>query len=412
MRFSLIAPALVAASSVAVVVDAAEKGVRGGRALVQGEGQLPCDTAGSCQWGAQERTDVKEFWVTHDNIFWRCHKPGLMSLTFDDGPSDNMGAVLDELKKANVTATFFINGIQIEKDPERAVVLTRAEAEGHIIAHHTYDHEESNLRVERGEDGELTPTAAAWFKRQIDDNIARAQEYLPLKGLRPYFRPPFLKLDENTSTYLEKTYNIYVVQITTDTRDFDKTEGIKSPQQISDFLTENVYAQPKDVDRHSWITLQHDKVVNTAAATPKIIAFGKALNYTFVGLDECLGFPPEKRETFTLAPTVTPCAGEPCDKTFQCRSEYGFCGTGEKFCDGNPEWVPWCLTGGIKMQFNCSAPACDDETMCKSGAGYCGTGDLYCNELSVWLPECNHSAVAGIALGVLTILSGISVMLL
>jgi hypothetical protein len=73
-----------------LVVYAAKNGMRGDwhRELVQGgNGQVPCepDDSGSCQWGVNGGADVKRFWVEHPNVFWRCHKPGLIALTYDDG---------------------------------------------------------------------------------------------------------------------------------------------------------------------------------------------------------------------------------------------------------------------------------------------------------------------------------------
>ena len=59
-------------------------------------------------------------------------------LTFDDGPHPIITPwLLDELKKKNIKATFFWNGLQIEKHPD---LLTRAEKEGHVVGHHGYEH--------------------------------------------------------------------------------------------------------------------------------------------------------------------------------------------------------------------------------------------------------------------------------
>lgn len=410
MRFALATPILIVASFVCLA-DAAKSGIRGegDRKLVQGgSGQVPCEPDGSnsCTWGRGSGANVKRFWVEHPNVFWRCSQPGMIALTFDDGPSDNMAPVLDELKKLDVIATFFINGVNIVNRPDIAPLLTRAEAEGHVVAHHTYGHERSSKRVEFDEDGNVTPETEAWFEKEIERNIARAEPYLPIYGLRPYFRPPFLDLDEATSTYLETKYNIYVVQLNADTRDY---EGIKSSEVIAAEINSNIY---EDSSVHSWVTLQHDKVNTTAAAIPRIVSYGKEFNYKFVGIDECLNFPKEARMDVTLAPTITPCEGEPCEKTFQCRSEFGFCGVGPKFCNIRPQFVPKCLTGGIEVQFNCSATACPEKNMCRSSADFCGIGSEYCNEGSVWVPGCSPATAAGITMGVLTILSGVTAMLM
>ena len=58
-------------------------------------------------------------------------------LTFDDGPSDHTGEILDILKKNKVKATFFVVGKETEhaKKMYRRIIL-----EGHTLAMHSYSH--------------------------------------------------------------------------------------------------------------------------------------------------------------------------------------------------------------------------------------------------------------------------------
>ncbi len=58
-------------------------------------------------------------------------------LTFDDGPSKNTNKLLDELKKADVKATFFILGTNIKG---REKELKRIYNEGHTVANHSFSH--------------------------------------------------------------------------------------------------------------------------------------------------------------------------------------------------------------------------------------------------------------------------------
>ena len=64
-------------------------------------------------------------------------KGGLMALTFDDGPSKNTEKLLDELKKRNIHATFFVVGERLD---EFSDLLLREYKEGHEIGNHTWDH--------------------------------------------------------------------------------------------------------------------------------------------------------------------------------------------------------------------------------------------------------------------------------
>ena len=58
-------------------------------------------------------------------------------LTFDDGPSENTGEILDILKEKNAKATFFVTGNNQEHDD----MIKRAFSEGHSIGLHTYTHD-------------------------------------------------------------------------------------------------------------------------------------------------------------------------------------------------------------------------------------------------------------------------------
>src|SRR5438128_1621508 len=59
------------------------------------------------------------------------------ALTFDDGPTENSTErILDILNYHNVKATFFVIGVNAEKNPK---LLERIHAEGHIIGNHSYN---------------------------------------------------------------------------------------------------------------------------------------------------------------------------------------------------------------------------------------------------------------------------------
>ncbi len=61
-----------------------------------------------------------------------------IALTFDDGPSDRYTAqILDILQEHGVKATFFVVGVNVEKQPD---LLRRIIAEGHEVGNHTYSH--------------------------------------------------------------------------------------------------------------------------------------------------------------------------------------------------------------------------------------------------------------------------------
>lgn len=64
----------------------------------------------------------------------------ILLLTFDDGPHpENTVAILDLLKKQEIFAIFFVNGNKIERHAELAKLIVES---GHLIANHSYAHDE------------------------------------------------------------------------------------------------------------------------------------------------------------------------------------------------------------------------------------------------------------------------------
>lgn len=62
------------------------------------------------------------------------HTAGTIYLTFDDGPGEHTGRLLDILKKYNIKATFFVTGRGDDAD------ILREYQEGHTVALHTFSH--------------------------------------------------------------------------------------------------------------------------------------------------------------------------------------------------------------------------------------------------------------------------------
>ena len=98
-----------------------------------------------------------------------------VALTFDDGPGPYTGAILRELMRLHVKATFFVIGFQADLYP----TLVRAElAAGMTIGNHTYNHPE-------------VPPFDQLPARLVADEIALGAESLRHAGAQPLlFRPP------------------------------------------------------------------------------------------------------------------------------------------------------------------------------------------------------------------------------
>ncbi|WP_258102248.1 polysaccharide deacetylase family protein [Marinoscillum pacificum] len=104
-------------------------------------------------------------------------------LTFDDGPNEIVTPwVLDQLKKYNAKATFFLIGKMAEKNPE---LVSQIISEGHSIGGHTHHHTSG---------WQLTNEA---YYKEIEEGLS----VIPKTKL---FRPPYGQIRLNQLTQLTK----------------------------------------------------------------------------------------------------------------------------------------------------------------------------------------------------------------
>jgi len=98
---------------------------------------------------------------------------GSVALTFDDGPGEDTEAVLDLLAAADVPATFFMIGRNVERCAKTAQRLV---ADGHDVGNHSYSH----------------PIYLYRTRRETYRELARAQQVIAdVTGLQPMWsRPP------------------------------------------------------------------------------------------------------------------------------------------------------------------------------------------------------------------------------
>ena len=152
------------------------------------------------------------------------HKPGLVALTFDDGPDPTWTPqILDILQREKVPATFFVVGENAVSEPG---LLRRMVAEGHQIGNHTYTH--PNLALESLETARIEITATE-----------RAVEAITGHGTR-LFRAPFMGDAEPTTP--------------------DEIEPILLAQQLG-YISIGLHVDPND-----WMTPGADAIVSRVVA--------------------------------------------------------------------------------------------------------------------------------------------------
>jgi peptidoglycan/xylan/chitin deacetylase (PgdA/CDA1 family) len=181
----------------------------------------------------------------------------VIALTFDDGPIEPTGEILDILKSERVKATFFVLGKRAEKKPE---ILRRIRREGHEIGNHTWSH------------AKLIGKSLAFIRDQIErtDAVIRASGYAgPI-----YFRSPHGAKLFALPWVLKKMGRQHIL-FDIRPKDWQKPAADIMVQRIMDQI------------HPGGIVIMHDSPT-TAKALKRIIAAVKGLGYEFLTVSDLL----------------------------------------------------------------------------------------------------------------------------
>ncbi|MDQ2920276.1 MAG: glycosyltransferase, partial [Acidobacteriota bacterium] len=226
--------------------------------------------------------------------------PGLIALTFDDGPDPEWTpAILDILKRENVPATFFIIGKNGQTYPN---LMRRIVSEGHEIGNHTYTH--PNL-------GEvplsLTELELNATQRLIESEVGRSTVL---------FRPPYFgdaeadKPQEVEPAYLAQRLGYLMVGVRIDPDDW------RLPVSADEIVDRTVQrAMDKNSDTRGQVVLLHDSGGDRSAtveALPKLIHELRARGFRFVAVSDLAGLTrdqvmpvtPRNERAFTRADAI------------------------------------------------------------------------------------------------------------
>ena len=198
-------------------------------------------------------------------IFQNCTLPYQVSLTFDDGPTNMTGQILDILKHHNVSATFFINGLHTV-DEGLWAVTERIYNENHILGTHTFSHPA------------LSKINDFNIERELMDNelIIRM-----ITNKRPsFFRPPYFDYNDHIISIV-KTFGYSLALANLDTEDW----LTQNSTEIYDVINSKINQQFGG----SFVVLQHAQIPETVAVLSQIITWIQSQGFEIVPLDVCTG---------------------------------------------------------------------------------------------------------------------------
>jgi cellulose synthase/poly-beta-1,6-N-acetylglucosamine synthase-like glycosyltransferase/peptidoglycan/xylan/chitin deacetylase (PgdA/CDA1 family)/spore germination protein YaaH len=217
------------------------------------------------------------------------YKPGLIALTFDDGPDPRWTPqVLDILKAKHVPATFFIVG---ENALTERDLLERMIAEGHEVGSHTYTH--PNLAT--------VGTTQTLFELNATQRLFQAFTGRTLK----LFRAPFFgdaeptTADEILPVWEAQNRGYLSVGLHVDSEDWQRPGVANIVNNVVSRITTASTACNGDSDSQCSrnVVLLHDSGGDrsqTVAALPIIIDTLRARGYRFVPVSELAGLPPSQ----------------------------------------------------------------------------------------------------------------------
>ncbi|KAG0269555.1 chitin deacetylase [Actinomortierella ambigua] len=217
-----------------------------------------------------------------------CVKPGVVALTFDDGPGIYTEQLLTILDKHKVKATFFVLGIAMASNATFPAVLKKVYDQGHQVASHTFNH------------NPLDQMTVDVMKKEITDN---SNAIFNAIGVRPlYMRAPQGACEALCTKTMEEMNQVVshwnVDSFDWKNRDLPDPVGL-SMTQFNDFIVKN-----GNVATDSFITLQHDiHQFSVEKLTDQVITAVKAKGFRFVTMEECIGKP--AYEGVAMKPTGT-----------------------------------------------------------------------------------------------------------
>ncbi|MDH2427578.1 polysaccharide deacetylase family protein [Sphaerisporangium sp. TRM90804] len=189
----------------------------------------------------------------------RCEQVKCVALTFDDGPYDHTGAVLDTLARYGARATFFVVGQMVT--PQSTHYLRRMVSEGHEIGNHSWDH----------------PALPSLAGDGVRDQLGRTQRAVrAATGVTMrLFRPPYGATDGKVA---EQAARAGLAQIMWDVDTMDWRDRDTS------LVTRRASAAGSGS-----VVLMHDIHKTTADAVPGLLRDLAARGYAFVTVSELYG---------------------------------------------------------------------------------------------------------------------------
>lgn len=217
---------------------------------------------GVAEGGQPTGNETAEGLKKYDAYFVGDADEKVIYLTFDCGyENGNTEAILDALKKHNVSATFFVVGHFVESAPE---LLKRMVAEGHTVGNHTYHHPDMS---------EISELSA--FQKEVEA-VAEAFKAVTGTEMEMYYRPPQGKYSvKNLEMAQQLGYATFFWSLAHVDWNVDKQP---SPEEALQKLTSRIHPGA--------IVLLHNTSSTNGKIMDELLSRWESMGYTFGTLEE------------------------------------------------------------------------------------------------------------------------------
>jgi len=221
--------------------------------------------------------------VPYGQDLFHCTQPGMVALTFDDGPYNYTTELLDTLKGLNASATFMVTGNNKGKGEISNTslawpsIIQRMHNEGHQIASHTWSHPN------------LTMISSSDRRNEMYKNEIALQSIL---GFFPtYMRPPYSSCDDACRADMKDLgYHITYFDLDTNDTILQNASQVQGSKDLFSSKVANV-ADPKQTQ---FLVIGHDIELQTATnLTDFMVRTLQGKGFRAVTVGECLGDPVE-----------------------------------------------------------------------------------------------------------------------
>lgn len=257
LAFILVISGLIRQSAEMEDVDSGQVANEGEVSSVQEEVEKQKEETAAVQAETQEArgSNGVEIKMFGDRAVEQIGAGQIVAITFDDGPSEYTGELLDFLKEKQVKATFFVVGRNANTYPE---MIKREIAEGHEVESHTMNHQN------------LAKLSAADVMAEIS---GAEQTICATEGKQnciKYLRPPYGEVNSTVSSVVGKP----MIGWNIDTEDWKS----KNPQMIQE--------RALSVIKGDAIILLHDVYGTSVEGAKGIINELLMAGFTLVTIDE------------------------------------------------------------------------------------------------------------------------------